>query len=1183
MKKLLSAILGLIFLNHVSATVIRVQGTNSNTYNPSTISAKLGDTLNFVTFGAHDALEVSKASWDANDDTPLEGGFSVPLSGGMVVLKKVGTFYFVCTPHIKSHGMKGSVTVTAPAIKYNTFVVKSDTGNRFVPNVLNVRLGDTIDFQLASDINAVEVSKTQYDNGGSVSNGGFLTPNGGGKVVINRLGTLYFTSEKYSAFGMKGIINVRERGDFYVAKLTGVQEEFPVLSMAKGEIVVRHDGDTLYVSGSFSRLSGDYTNAHFHRGFAGTTGGIQIVTPMIIDSTKRAGTINSKFAISAAQKAMLQTREFYFNVHSTVSPGGEIRGQVVPESESYYHLNLVGSSEMPPILTPAHGSMFAELTGNTLIVTGSAKEITSGYTNSHLHLGYAGQSGGVQIALKPTILDSAKTSVTWLAADNIYTLTPDQLGYLKSNRLYGNVHSTTYAPGEIRGQLTPIATAKFRVFFSGANEPVPVYTQATGGLVLNLVDSTLIVSGFAGGLESDLATATRGGAHIHLGVAGRNGGIQYDLKNNPAADKRSTTFLADSNTIKLTANNINDLFARKWYANVHSLNNPGGEMRGQILPEVQNILLGNFYGMQENRSQLTTGRGNIITEINGNRITVSGSVERLLDKINRNGFAHIHRGAAGQNGGIITALSITHATDSLSATIDAVNNAYTASAGMQDSLRSRLTYANIHTSRAPGGEIRAQLNGEAVAYFHSIMSGEGESNPVNTKATGGVIAELLSDKKVIVHGSFAALDSKWNGGAHIHAALPGSNGGVRYNLTVTANADSLGGIIPAFKNIITFTDGAIDSLRKRAHYTNIHTTKSPGGEIRGTLHNFSNGVFSAKLTGLNESPIVAPSGNGTIKAELLDTKLTVVGSFAGLAGEFNRNVAGGAHLHNGVNGANGGVLVPLKTITSADNKSGQIVSDSNTITGITPDVALLIAGGSVYANIHSTTAPGGEIRGQLLQDPNNFPGAVSITSPKAGDTIKLDKGSKDSILTMTWDASVDPDGNPVVYKLQSSLLPDFSIILQQALLGANPSFTTTKRLLDDAIAPLVPIGGSITIPTRIIASDGSLNTIGTPYGLILQRVVSTGVQDEFVKSYAMAVFPVPASTYAMIEINAIKSGNIEMRVVDISGRMEHQQKVSLAQGVNRVTLDISRYTPGTHFIQMYQNGKNVAYFKLLKQ
>ena len=78
----------------------------------------------------------------------------------------------------------------------------------------------------------------------------------------------------------------------------------------------------------------------------------------------------------------------------------------------------------------------------------------------------------------------------------------------------------------------------------------------------------------------------------------------------------------------------------------------------------------------------------------------------------------------------------------------------------------------------------------------------------------------------------------------------------------------------------------------------------------------------------------------------------------------------------------------------------------------------------------------------------------------------------------------------------------------------------------------------------------------------------------------MVVYPVPATSYALLEINARKSANMDLRMVDVSGKVEYVQKLVLSQGINRVELDVSKYAVGTHFIQLFHQGKNAAYFKL---
>jgi hypothetical protein len=121
--------------------------------------------------------------------------------------------------------------------------------------------------------------------------------------------------------------------------------------------------------------------------------------------------------------------------------------------------------------------------------------------------------------------------------------------------------------------------------------------------------------------------------------------------------------------------------------------------------------------------------------------------------------------------------------------------------------------------------------------------------------------------------------------------------------------------------------------------------------------------FTATLLGTSEVPVNASPGTGFVTATL-DTStdsLTLAGSFSGL-------VAGStaSHIHFAGAGTNGPVIIPL-TITTLGNTSGTL-SLSGTVLSATQESELL--GGFLYVNVHSTTFPGGEIRGQLAAVPD---------------------------------------------------------------------------------------------------------------------------------------------------------------------------------------------------------------------
>ena len=71
-------------------------------------------------------------------------------------------------------------------------------------------------------------------------------------------------------------------------------------------------------------------------------------------------------------------------------------------------------------------------------------------------------------------------------------------------------------------------------------------------------------------------TGPAGAAHFHGPAApGANAGVAVPIGTNPASPTTGTVTLTDAQ--------MKDLQAGKWYANVHTKANPGGEIRGQLM------------------------------------------------------------------------------------------------------------------------------------------------------------------------------------------------------------------------------------------------------------------------------------------------------------------------------------------------------------------------------------------------------------------------------------------------------------------------------------------------------------------------------------------------------------------------------------------------------------------------
>jgi len=135
----------------------------------------------------------------------------------------------------------------------------------------------------------------------------------------------------------------------------------------------------------------------------------------------------------------------------------------------------------------------------------------------------------------------------------------------------------------------------------------------------------------------------------------------------------------------------------------------------------------------------------------------------------------------------------------------------------------------------------------------------------------------------------------------------------------------------------------------------------------------------ANLTGFQEVPAVSSFGSGSFTA-MIDTDaqtITYELSYGGL-----NSTAMAAHIHLGQRGANGGVAAFLcgggdKPACPAGTGGTETVSgviDAADVIGpsgqgIAPgefdELVRAIRAGVTYANVHTMTQPGGEIRGQI--------------------------------------------------------------------------------------------------------------------------------------------------------------------------------------------------------------------------
>lgn len=298
-------------------------------------------------------------------------------------------------------------------------------------------------------------------------------------------------------------------------------------------------------------------------------------------------------------------------------------------------------------------------------------------------------------------------------------------------------------------------------------------------------------------------------------------------------------------------------------------------------------------------------------------------------------MAHFHKAPKGSAGGVVYALSSTAPKSGLQALT---------TADVAD-IEAGRWYVNIHTVNFPNGEIRGQVL-PGSECFAASLSGAAEVPPNTSAAQGAGSFALSADNTLVYDISFTGMNERTTNSAHIHQGALGVAGSVVFPLPAGISK----------RGNIALTDEQVTQLRSNQYYVNIHSDIFPGGEIRGQIFPASN-CFTSVLSGRNEIP-QNPSTASGMGLFWLTNPLSGTETINSL--HYTIHATGivsptSQHVHRGGALIAGNVVFALP---AGDYKFGSEAIN-------TADLALL-RGGMLYANLHSQSYPGGEIRGQLI-------------------------------------------------------------------------------------------------------------------------------------------------------------------------------------------------------------------------
>ena len=404
------------------------------------------------------------------------------------------------------------------------------------------------------------------------------------------------------------------------------------------------------------------------------------------------------------------------------------------------------------------------------------------------------------------------------------------------------------------------------LFISEQQEVPPVEdSPAVGGFNALLLDNILLIDGKFKELSSPLLPL--GGVdseeniespiHLHQGEIGQNGGIVRNL-NRFEIDDRSGRF---NGAFTLTDPELETAKADAFYINLHTENNPSGELRGQVnfLDGLQ-ISFGLGLPMSESFEVPpvadSPAEGIVNATLDNNTLIIQGTFSGLSSDLfsvggtdlegNAESSVHLHQGLANSTGGIARNFNVTDNGDG--------SGGFLGSFSLSDdevvAAKSGNFYVNLHTENNLGGELRAQVlvnetapGNDALVGFLPMLESQVVDLDSNTQA-GGVFSSELLGNNFNIFGRFFGLssdlfnvgpeqDSEGNSqsSAQLYLGEIGENGAFLRNLTVLETDGNSG----FFSGNFTLDETEVAAVESGGVYINLHTQNNQSGELRGQV------------------------------------------------------------------------------------------------------------------------------------------------------------------------------------------------------------------------------------------------------------------------------------------------------------------------------------------------------------
>jgi len=549
-----------------------------------------------------------------------------------------------------------------------------------------------------------------------------------------------------------------------------------------------------------------FTGLHIHNGLTGQNGPVVIDTGISGTNTVAAAAGSGKitrvvnYASTDANgikfvTGLLATPEnYYVNIHTTVNPGGFMRGQL-QSSRLIFRPVMSSVFEVPAVNLDAEGAALVDVQVNRDPQTGA---ITSGtvifdvdyrfpdpvtITGLHIHNGPMGVNAPVVIDTGTNATSTAVTNVTRgnifriveISASNTNGIAALNGLFTDPTQYYINMHTTVNPGGVIRGQLAKNVYVFYNQMTQAEENPPTGVSGAANSMTYVRIDRDSTGNVVSGAVSFNLnyamgAPTTFTGLHIHNAKVGVNGPVVINTGISgtiPVISTAGAGSIVREIEIRPTDSAFDFLRGlvenpENYYVNIHTTDFPGGVVRAQLARET--------YHFKANMSPAnevppitgvdTAATGWVTAKINrdANGALTGGTVTFDVNYANTGAITftglHIHYpGTAGVNGPVIINTGLSAASTVASTTgsgnvtrvvpVDSSNP--TAITTLMALISAPDTaYVNIHSTQFSGGVARSQMFPIANTVAQIAGGGDWTSlvtirNPSGTSAVQGIV------------------------------------------------------------------------------------------------------------------------------------------------------------------------------------------------------------------------------------------------------------------------------------------------------------------------------------------------------------------------------------------------------------------------------------------------------------